>query len=59
MVFTMVLALPQEQDCDVVGELQVLTDMWFACVVIIFQPGVATVGGVSGGGAAIMWEFLV
>ena len=27
MVFTMVLALPQEQDCDVVGELQVLTDM--------------------------------
>jgi len=25
MVFTMVLALPQEQDCDVVGEPQVLT----------------------------------
>ena len=47
----MVLALPQEQDCDVVG--------WFACVVIIFQPGFATVGGVSGGGAAIMWELLV
>ena len=25
MIFTMVLALPQEQDCDVVGEPQVLT----------------------------------